>query len=191
MPRGTQHGNSSIEGALAELYGGIRERIILFSAETGFSASWVAERLSSLLSPERERVLHHLSLMRGETPTGNRSVEPLALAIDAHQHETQSTNVGPTSEAAHHAKVKKGGSAIKEYWAKMTPQEKAKVMADKLRVTAKRRELLPVEKARLKTLTAVVKGTATHKTNAVYAARSRARKHGLPLPPLPKESTAA
>jgi hypothetical protein len=201
------HGNSdSFETSLAELYGGIKQQIIFYSAEIGVSAGWVAERISSLLSPERAGVLHHLSVMRVETPTGSRAVEPLALAVNAHSSEAPSTVVGTTSEVANHSV---SGNSKKGGWSKMTPKQRSAEMARRNLVArgkvqskqkrdsnAARKRKRAEEKARLvahgrklsRNGRIILSPEERAAKQKIYVERSTLRAQGVPedqLPPLP------
>jgi hypothetical protein len=163
MPKGIQHGSSlDYDYAVSQFYGRIQERIVLFAAETGISAHWVAERLATLLSPPGERIFDHLPSLRPEAAGPRRELEPLALAehahsgqaSDAHQarraggdDETpvKQSRVSPKgkkaiakAQKARWAKQKKtkvevAPSKIVAYWANMTPQERSKEMARRRR----------------------------------------------------------
>jgi hypothetical protein len=209
-----QHGYSDegIETRIAEFFGGIKERIILFSAETGISAGWVAERISTLLSPERERVLHNLSIVQLASARNGGTVEPLALAVDAHQRETQSSTVGTTGEtanyedlikqakdAARRAKDAKRHREIRagikrpytkgavNAWTGMTPEERSKEMKRRQK-TAKANKALKAAGIKPK----YKRSGVSMEKQKIYVARSQAKKaralaqmEGKPLPPMP------
>jgi hypothetical protein len=206
MTRGTNNGTSS-ENAVYELFGGIKQQIIFFAAETGLSAGWIAERISALLSPSGERVHNKLPPVRREAPDLRGAVEPVEVAVDAHSLEA------PPPVAA---KRKSGKQAA--YWARMNTAERAAEMARRLQ---KRKKLKPYQKKQLKSLQATAGSKAPKKGRTpetekakkgrtpkavkktphyrdtvegiekqrIYVARALAKKNGLPLPPLPSEST--
>jgi hypothetical protein len=176
-----QHGYSdeSVETRIAEFFGGIKERIILFSAETGISAGWVAERISTLLSPERERVLRHMSIVQLASTGNGGSVEPLALAVDAHQREAQSPTVGTTGEAATNKTIKK--KLTSSGWNKLTPEERSKEMVRRRKVAKRNKELKAAGKLK-KPWKRTGISVAKQKR---YLERSHAKALGLPMPPLP------
>jgi hypothetical protein len=176
LPKGIKHGISTdVEHAFAEFYGGVKERIILFSAETGISANWVAERLATLLLPERERVLHHMSVMRIETARDSRAVEPLALAVNAHSSETSSPVVGSSRQDA----TGKTLTPQQQYWANKTPAERV------AEFKRRQRKWKPDAKAKWKGTKPSKKPHYKAEKQKIYAARNIAKKAGLPLPPLP------
>jgi hypothetical protein len=186
LKRGSKHGigDEGIETKLVEFFGGIKERVILFSAETGISAGWVAERISELLSPSRERVLHQLSIMRVASTRDGGTVEPLALAVDAHQRETQSSTVGTTGKAATNKTIKRRGNP----WDGMTPEQKSKEMKRRRKVAKRNKKL----KAAGKPIKPLKKSPETLAKQNIYVARSNAKKAralaqalGKPLPPMP------
>lgn len=126
--KGKSDGSSSIEFAIAELYGGIRQQIIFFAAEVGTSAGWVAERISTLLSPERSGVQHNVPTMQFETTGGRGTVEQVEMVVHAHRGQTpvaiEAERGG--SEASNGSQVvKRQNPKMAAYWAKMTPQERA------------------------------------------------------------------
>lgn len=189
MPKGVRN-ESSHEQAIREFYGGIRLQVIFFAAEVGISAERVAERVSALLSPERERLLHHLSSMQRAASGVRPPVEPLALAQHAHSSEAP-----PTIEAVRstsHKKSRKGvnSEAAKGYWANMTPEER------KAESARRRRKWSPEAKAKWhgsRSGRRTAKGkkrSVDAAKQSIYLARAKAKKAGLPIPPLPGESAS-
>lgn len=193
MPKGMRNA-PNLDHAVCELYGGIKQQVIYFAAEVGVSASWVAERISALLSPERERVLDHLSTVRHETSANRTAMEPLALAVNTHSSET------PTTIEAQ-PKPRK----LSPYWSKMSPKQRAAEMRKRqkkwskapkekwgVRASGKRsrttpKSAAPPPKAASKRPPLDAERKAKQ---AIYVERSKARKEGRPLPPLPGESVA-
>lgn len=189
MPRGTNH-DSNLDFAVRIFTAAIEERIVLFSAEVGVSAHWVAQRVAALLSPPGAGLLDQLPAVRG-APAGIRgTVEPLALAVHAHIGEAP-----PAVEAQPKPRRKS------TYWDKLTPEERAKEMARRLR---KSKWGKPKTKAGLRAKSLKSKANGHGKAvksgkkaplmlnerqkaekQKIYVARSLARKQGLPLPPLP------
>jgi hypothetical protein len=177
MPRGIKNG-SNIDTALQELFGGIKIQCVFFAAEVGVSANWVAERISTLLCPQREGFQYHLSELREETPGIGRAMEPLALAVHAHRGGTPSTiEAQPKPRKAH------------SYWDGLTPEERSKEMKRRMKKWrpesknkwSKKGHPRKPAKGKKQTLDEAQK----LEKQKIYAARSLARKEGKPLPPLP------
>jgi len=200
MPKGQHHG-PDIEFELAGLCGAIKERIILFSAETGASANWTAARLSAFLSPQGQGLLDHLPAVRQETTGGRGAVEPLALADHAH-----SSPARPTIDA------EPKPSKVNPYWQGMTPEQRSKEIARrrskwskkalakwsggkpaKGNLTAAKKKRLEKDRLRKQRERAEAKTTRSNRDMSkqrIYVARHNARLQGKPLPPLPDEKVA-
>lgn len=171
MPRGDHDRN--FEFAIAQLYGQINIQIVQFAASVGVQADRVAERLSELLSPERSRVLHHLSAMRQDTTGVHRSVESVEVVVDAHRKQ-------PSLAIAASAETRKAHP----YWSKMSPEERSREM--------KRRQKKWSKEAKAKwTGNKTTNPKVKAKKRVVYQARYAAKKRGEPLPPLPGETGQA
>jgi hypothetical protein len=198
MPRGMRN-EPDIDTAISELFGGIKLQIIYFAAETGISAHRVAERVSALLHPERERLLHQMSSMQRETARVRGPVEPLALAQHAHSGEAPLTIEASRStpdEKGDKPRLKRrsAGDATNpnSYWGKMSPEER--------RVESARRRRKWTKEAKLKwkgglggrrtAKSKKVKSAEQEAKQRVYLARAKAKKEGRPLPPLPGEGAA-
>jgi hypothetical protein len=164
-----KHGsdNRDAEFAIAELYGGIKQTIIYFAAETGTSAEWVAARISALLSPQRQGVFDQLPTVQRETSFTRGTLEPLALAQYAHSSETPSSIAAGSGSSyqTDHPEIKQpgkrgpkpggiAGARQKSYWAAMTKEQRREEM---LRRMKKHKNLSPKELTIMKSLKAAVR----------------------------------
>lgn len=144
------NGSDSIEFALAELYGGIRQQIIFFAAEIGVSANWTAERISALLSPQRAGLQHNLPTMQLETAGIHRGLEQMEMVVHAHRGQTPvAITAEPTDSEVPKSKGHLIRSAQAAYWARMTPAQRAAEMARRL---SKRGNLTAGQAKAIKTL---------------------------------------
>lgn len=180
MPRGIRQHDTNFDRAFDLFLGRIIERAVLFAAETGVSTDRVTERLSASLSPERERLLHHLSQMRREAPSELRTVESVAVVGYARGGQAQrliEAESGST-EAPRDSKVSK---AARTRWANMSKEQKDKLL-DKMYRARYGRKRRPNKKQ------AKIPSRMDPEVQRVYQARHEAKKKGLPLPPLPKST---
>jgi hypothetical protein len=115
-------------------------------------------------------------------------VEPLALAVDAHQRETQSSNVGTTGKAAIN-KVKDKRPYTNSPWAKFTPEERSKEMIRRRKVAKRNKELKaagkPIRKPWKRSGESMEKQKIYVARAAAKKARAVAQALGKPLPPMP------
>lgn len=182
MTRGTN--DRDFEFAIAQLYGQINIQIQQFAATVGVQASRIAERLSELLSPERERVFNHMSAMRVETTGVHRTMESMEMVVNAHSGKTPlGLEAGrETRKANSHRKV-----GPRSYWAALTPEQRSKEMRKRMKKwkpESRARWSKPAKDAKTKSRVDPAK-------QRVYQARAAAKKRGESLPPLPKELAAA
>lgn len=116
------NGRIDIDSVIAYIHGRIEKEIESFAASIGIPSVTLAARVAALLSPEREGHFHNVSVMRVETSTNSRAVEPLALADGTHGNETQHGIISSTSKVA---KGNVGSNRWKNH-KKLTPKQKFK-----------------------------------------------------------------
>lgn len=185
MKRGPKlYGSNSIDSALGYLHGRIEKELEQFAIATGTPFAVVAQRISELLHPLGQGFTSEVSHMRSITAGNGAAVAALEVVDYSRDHEAPPDGTGKVQNN------RGQGSGAKAYWARMTPEERAKEMQRRARLSAKRGgKMIGAKK---------LGRPKTHKrpsddpeVRKYYHARYRAKQKGLPLPPLPSELKAS
>lgn len=170
---------------IAYIHGRIEREIEAFAASLALPAVALTSRLGALLLGLDERDAHRLPDVSMDARQGGRVLAEVESAGQSHggvaQSRGQLTAGNGTGKAATN-KVRRN------YWANKTEEERIKEMA------RRRRKWTPEARAKWKSGGKPAKKkpkAKARKPHSIYNARAKAKKLGLPLPPLPSEQQAA
>ena len=168
---------------IAYIHGRIEREIEAFATALSLPPMALTSRLGALLLGIPEGHDHSLPDVPVEAGPGSRVLAEVEGARQSHGGVARTRRQLAAGKRTGKAAPDKVSEGQKKYWADMTPEERSKEMARRRRKWSKaslakwQRGGKPKQKK--KSIT------------AIYMARARAKKKGLPPPPLPKETQAA
>jgi hypothetical protein len=188
--------NGNNELAIAFVHGRIDREIEVWAERFNVPAMEFKQELGAVLGQSQVNRLPSAGMHETASGSNGQAVATLEMAVRAHGSGAQRSGYEGTTDSEVHSlasgevKDRRKGSA--NWYAQLSDKEKMRVSLERLkkRKDDRGKKMYKALLAKSKGKDSITKHKRDISKQHIYAARNRARKLGLPLPPLPSENAA-